>query len=317
MRYFIKTYIGVSNLTVCHIKMAAAVTAFPPIDLDTAPDAATAGAGLDQHHRKIELQSNADLIYLQKNLQEAARKRIDLHFPVKAPQPSQKDVDETGPETIAGSETDPLRAKVLDLLQSFLDETWSNAAQNITVNGIDATEVVNKAQPQLAPGSDSAAVGEREGIDFEYEAYDSRLSTRVASLYAELESLTTSVSKLRRTAPQKAAAAYNTALMQKIEEETKPVEPNAEDRRKKKRKLSHAHPEADEDIAHCASQDEAPLKLEKVDEKWNEDVARIYEVGVSGLRRLGGLDKSDGGGCSLTETVGKAQRAKMVAEEIE
>lgn len=36
------------------------------------------------HHRKIDLQSAADLAYLQRNIHAAARQKIDLHFPPAA-----------------------------------------------------------------------------------------------------------------------------------------------------------------------------------------------------------------------------------------
>ncbi len=38
------------------------------------------------HHRKIDLQSAADLAYLQRNIHAAARQKIDLHFPPSAAQ---------------------------------------------------------------------------------------------------------------------------------------------------------------------------------------------------------------------------------------
>ena len=47
----------------------------------------------------------------------------------------------------------------------------------------------------------------------------------------------------------------------------------------------------------------------------------MYERGVEELRRLGGLggggDGEESGSGSLTETVGRVQRAKMVALELE
>lgn len=46
----------------------------------------------------------------------------------------------------------------------------------------------------------------------EYEAYDSNLAARVSSLYAQLESLTTTVAQLRRDAPGKAARNFADAL---------------------------------------------------------------------------------------------------------
>ena len=61
--------------------------------------------------------------------------------------------------------------------------------------------------------------------------------------------------------------------------------------------------------------------MENVRGGWQEDIEKMYEHGLAELRRLGGLDDSaarqGGASRSLTETVGKAQRAKVVAMELE
>lgn len=53
----------------------------------------------------------------------------------------------------------------------------------------------------------------------EYEPYDTALAARVTALYAQLESLTTTVAQLRREAPKKAARMYADALRKAIEED--------------------------------------------------------------------------------------------------
>ncbi|KAL2000735.1 hypothetical protein VTN02DRAFT_2689 [Thermoascus thermophilus] len=53
----------------------------------------------------------------------------------------------------------------------------------------------------------------------EYEPYDTALAARVTSLYAQLESLTTTVAQLRRDAPKRAARGYADALRRALDED--------------------------------------------------------------------------------------------------
>ena len=62
------------------------------------------------HHRRIDLQSPADLTYLHTNKQRAATQKLDLAFPPRA-----------APEC----EVDALRLKVEALVQEVL-RSWSN-----------------------------------------------------------------------------------------------------------------------------------------------------------------------------------------------
>ena len=50
----------------------------------------------------------------------------------------------------------------------------------------------------------------------EYEPYDAALASRVSALYAQLESLTTTVAQMRRDAPARAARMYADALDQAV-----------------------------------------------------------------------------------------------------
>jgi len=141
--------------------------------------------------------------------------------------------------------------------------------------------------------------GEREGVDFEYEPCDARLSVRVAGLYAEVESPTAQVSRLRRTASREAAERYAGVLRAVLEEDEK-----------KKKEFGDG------------DEDGGLLRLDEVREGWEEDVAALYERGVEELRRLGGFgggggDREESGSGSLTETVGRVQRAKVVTLELE
>lgn len=249
------------------------------------------------HHRKIEVQSPLDLTYLQSNLAASARQKLDLHFPPSASQPAPSEAPSS-----SNAQSDPMRQRVQDLVSQFLDRTWTAAKQSIAINGQDAA-----ALPQELPMTDSATVGaaaaveEREGVDFNYEPYDARLSGRVASLHGELEALTAQVSRLRRTAPRAAAEGYQQALQQALAEDQKAFE-------------------ARRDEVEKSAAEVRGLKLDSVRPGWEADVTGMYERGLSELRRLGGHADAvgpDEGSGSLTETVGKAQRAKVVAMEFE
>ena len=259
------------------------------------------------HHRKIELQSLLDLTYLQSNLAASARQKLDLHFPPSASQPqSQPSSESSAPSNCQNgtTATDPMRQRVQDLVDQFLERTWTTAKQSISINGQDATTV----SPPAVDSTTSAALDqpreEREGVDFEYEPYDARLSSKVASLYGELEALTTQVSNLRRMAPGAAAERYNRALLEALEEDQRAFEARKE-----------------EVVVNGGGGDGkngGVLKLDDMREGWQEDVAEMYERGLGELRKLGGHGGSgEEGSGSLTETVGKAQRAKVVAMELE
>ena len=132
-------------------------------------------------------------------------------------------------------------------------------------------------------------------MDFAYEAYDPRLSTRVASLYAEVEALTGEVSNLRRTNPKVSAETYENRLRDVMKEDQTVFEARREGTQKQP-----------EDI----------LELKPLP----EDVPEMYERGLSGLAGLSGLNKPQQAGqkkSSLTETVGKVQRARRVVGELE
>lgn len=239
------------------------------------------------YHRKIELQSALDLAYLQHNIAASVRQKLDLHFPPSASQPQPPPSSSAEGRSLSAlhpGATDPMRQRVEELVTDFLDQMWTAAKANVVVNGQDVTVVADAAVGAAEPE-------EREGVDFEYELYDSRLSAKVAGLYAELEGLTTQVARLRRTAPIEAAKRYGEALREVLEEDVRKVESEVE------------------------AVEKRGLELQEMRDGWEDDVAAVYERGVAELRRLGG----QGGGAasgSLTETVGKVQRAKEVAQEI-
>ena len=274
------------------------------------------------HHRKIELQTPDDLTYLHANLIASAQQKLDLHFPPSAIQNESSaqpatvitldglQRPETAGDTIRKPDEkqeqpeDPLRAHVRHLVDAFVTKTWSGASKNILVNGMDASALPilsgSASQPNRSDGPDE----EREGVDFTYEPYDTRLQAKVAGLYGELEALTAQVSKLRRTAPKHGADAYRDALM---------AEMNSADADYDAQMLALRE--------NAVTADHGGLILNPQREGWRDDAKAMYEHGVSELAVLAGLAAEQDGsaphGASLTETVGKVQRARTVAMDFE
>ncbi|EXJ88912.1 hypothetical protein A1O3_01976 [Capronia epimyces CBS 606.96] len=284
----------------------------------------------DSHHRKIELQSPLDLTFLQANLVASAKEKLDLHFPLSAAQQtavvsaqpatviSLDGVDSggnngRGPASTGRAEADqaqepedPLRARVQQLVDAFMTRTWEGASHNITVNGMDATSfpiLTSTTTTKAHPGEPL------EGIDFVYEAYDTRLQAKVAGLYGELEALTAQVSRLRRTAPKQGAAEYRDSLTAQLAAEEEEFQAQMLELREKGTSIS-----------------DAGLQLKPLREGWHEDVKAMYERATGELVALAGLAASEAdsnsgpslyGRASLTETVGKVQRARNVAMEFE
>lgn len=271
------------------------------------------------YHRKVELQSPLDLAYLQGNLARSAHAKLDLHFPPSASQPapathipldgptfSSQPSQQPQPPPPPPSQNhdaptlDPMRARVQALVETFLAQTWEGAKHSISINGIDATSLSHPPSSHSSTEAQPApAVGPVEGVDFAYTPYDHGLQKRVAALHAELEALTTQVSKLRRDAPQRAARMYGEGLgeaMQRDEQVFEGAAARTEQRG-----------------------GEAGLELEPMAEGWQGEASATYERGLGELRRLGGMGGSGGGAeeGSLTETVGKVQRARVVAMELE
>ena len=281
------------------------------------------------HHRKIELQAHADLTYLQQNLAKAAREKLDLHFPLSARQAAPAEVitlgggPQTGVSQDQGSnrdgtkdneedeDEDPLRRHVRLLVDAFLAQTHTSASHSISVNGIDASSLpqahlpsCSNPTPDLNPSASPVdAAQEVEGIHYTYSAFDPRLQKRLASLHGELESLTAQVSKLRREAPRQSAETYTSrleAVLARDEEEW----------------------DRQEEEARIQNQNHPSLELDTMRDGWNEDVRSVYERGVGDLAVLSGISQKQDGKAgadvaSLTETVGRAQRARNVAGEFE
>ena len=270
------------------------------------------------HHRKIELQSPLDLTYLQSNLSTSAQQKLDLHFPPSAyrpPPPAAKPADyisldgapdafqsqhqAPSSQALQQAEEDPLRARVRSIVDHFLHRTWGGASHSISINGLDAHTLPTQSTSSETGTSQADEQGEREGMDFTYTPYDARLQSKVASLYSELEALTAQVSKLRREAPKQGAEGYAEVLRREMGKDEERWVERMEDVKREGEK-------------------ERGVELEAMRDGWYEDVKEVYEKGVGELGRIAGLGQADGqGGGSLTETVGKVQRARTVAMEFE
>ncbi|KAI9696634.1 MAG: hypothetical protein M1820_008083 [Bogoriella megaspora] len=133
-------------------------------------------------HRRIELQSAADLRYLKSNARRAARQIIDLHLPPTA-----------APE---GGEEDVFRRAVESSVEEYIKNIFASALHSVSINGLEPT-----ATERMLLDDDS-----QEGEDA-YEPYDTRLASRLTTLANTHNDLILSLANLRRTAPAQAADA--------------------------------------------------------------------------------------------------------------
>lgn len=181
---------------------------------------------METTHRKIELQSPLDLIYLRNNTTSTAREKLDLHFPPSAAPESASD--------------DVLRSRVEELVQQYISKVFENAGPNLAVNGLEGKEMEEAMRVAEMSGDGEllfCALDMRKGEDYadwgviELEPYDSKLQTKLLNLSAKIENLTLQLANLRRTAPAQAAASY-AATLEKEEKEFGEARQRAEEQRK-------------------------------------------------------------------------------------
>ncbi|KAK3703047.1 hypothetical protein LTR37_014658 [Vermiconidia calcicola] len=122
-------------------------------------------------HRKIELQSPADLTYLIVNVTKAAREKVDRHLPPDA----------------APLGEDAMRKRVEQLVDDYIRNTFNSAKDNISVNGMDSKEMEAELE--------KAQEGE------EIEPFDTKLAQRIQTLSGQIEKHTLDLANLRRNAP--------------------------------------------------------------------------------------------------------------------
>ncbi|KAF4760587.1 hypothetical protein HAV15_005516 [Penicillium sp. str.  len=289
------------------------------------------------HYRKVELQSPADFTYLYANTVALSRRKLDLYFP-----PSATDNDTP----------DPMRERVRELIDEYINQTFESASTSISINGIESTS------PQFPFPAAFTAPTEQ----VEYEAYDTELASRVTSLYAQLESLNTTVAQQRRDAPRRAAKEYAAQLKKMIEEEEEEYENEDEiengekdtDNDTEMGESANLQPQSNNENENTTPGQEADgmdvdsipngtgsvrsrrphgnldpawtlqvaLGTEEEQERWKSgDIANVYEDALRMLLRLQGEGNANteagAEGNALATTVGKAERAGRAAEVVE
>jgi kinetochor protein Mis14/NSL1 len=144
---------------------------------------------MDSPHRKIELQSPADLTFLTTQLRTAARQKLDLHLPP---------VSDT-------NEPDELRTHVEELVDAFVAQVLQGMKGNISINGLDVI-ARGRAGEDDEMEVDSVKGGGVEEV--EYEAFDDKLRGKLGSTIAKRDALISQISRHRRTTPGLAASAF-------------------------------------------------------------------------------------------------------------
>ncbi|KAF9872810.1 hypothetical protein CkaCkLH20_09673 [Colletotrichum karsti] len=134
---------------------------------------------MEEAHRKIELQSTEDLTYLLNNVRRAAQDQLDKAFP---------------PIEGGDAQEDELRAPIERLVNEYINKTFTYAAPNLSINGLDADPANflsdNPTEPEEA-----------------YEPWDARLRQRVEDLARDEEELLNEIAALKKSVPGTVAAA--------------------------------------------------------------------------------------------------------------
>ncbi|EEA27731.1 hypothetical protein TMatcc_003972 [Talaromyces marneffei ATCC 18224] len=281
-----------------------------------------------EHYRKIELQSPADLTYLYTNAVAESRQKLDLHFPPSA--------------YSNGDQPDPMKERVKELVDDFIRQTYTYASDSLTINGLefDSASVSASASASKDSGDapfpfPSAFSAPNETIEF--EPYDGNLASRVSSLYAQLESLTTTVAQLRRDAPGKAAKIYAANLREALEKEDEEFEHQQEQQQRKRRRLEE-NKDGDNDTNMEDHDDETqeidpefrldiPFGTQAERERWQSgEMAEVYTDTLRTLLRLQGEELTDSAGAvshadsdkkAISTTVATAERAEKAVEVVE
>ncbi|EAW21571.1 uncharacterized protein NFIA_067380 [Aspergillus fischeri NRRL 181] len=279
------------------------------------------------HYRKIELQSPADFTYLYANTVALSRQKLDLHLP-----PSANTSD--GP--------DPMRERVKELVDQYINQTFTTASASISINGLDSSSSQFPFPAAFTQPTET----------IEYEPYDTELAARVTSLYAQLESLTTTVAQLRRDAPARAAKAYAEQLRKAIAEDEENMDEdedvdgeagNEDENEDADGEGEEDVPMPDADARNTTTQNgshrlrrrlsksksarwnlQIPLVSDHEAERWRSgEMAEVYDDALRTLLRLQGEAvpgeqvESGPDGTALSSTLGKAERAARAAEVVE
>lgn len=217
---------------------------------------------MDSQHRKIELQSPADLAYLTAQLRTAARKKLDLHLP----------------STGSDNEPDELRTSVEALVDNFVAQILAGMRSNISINGLD-----------VVPSSAVGSMGDGENIDGhlgdgaaaaaeeEYEPFDDKIRTKLGTTVAKRDALIAKISQYRRTIPASSSLAFEQNFLAEQEAQTQLYE--AMLRRAGTGTDAHADADAPSLDTSETLATIAPLKRQ-------EEVERNWERALDGLARL-------------------------------
>jgi len=139
-------------------------------------------------HRKIELQSPADLTYLIANVSRAAREKIDKHLPPDA----------------APEGEDAMRKRVEQLVEEYIRNTFNAAKNSMSINGMDSREM------------DAELAKAQEGE--EIEPFDTKLAQRIQNLSAQIEQRTLDLANLRRNAPGETSKRFQHSFAKQTED---------------------------------------------------------------------------------------------------
>ncbi|KAK1829395.1 putative kinetochore protein [Podospora conica] len=141
-------------------------------------------------HRKIELQSPADLRYLIANVRRAAADSINAAFPPV--------------EGAAADEEDELRMRIEGMVNDYITQTFTLASPNLSINGLP----VDPAHFFSASSADDDADDEEQ---VQYEPFDPRKRYRIEDLAREEEVLLRSIAQLKRRVPAATAGTWAAA----------------------------------------------------------------------------------------------------------
>ncbi|KAI0599753.1 hypothetical protein F4775DRAFT_108259 [Biscogniauxia sp. FL1348] len=208
--------------------------------------------GPGSQHRKIELQAPEDLAYLLANVRRAAAARLDEAFP---------------PVDGAQGE-DELRTRIEALVEEYINQTFSLAAPNLSINGLPV-EPSQFLLSSLAASSSS----DPTRPDEVYEPFDARKRARVEDLTREEEDLLRDIAALKKSVPAAAAAAWAEAARAGVKAD--------EDALARMNQSSGGGTDGGEE---GEEEGEGAVKMGKLERQ--EDVERSYGAAVRGLGKL-------------------------------
>lgn len=244
-------------------------------------------------HRKIELQAAEDFSYLIANVRRAAAEHMNEAFPP---------VDSTS----AGQGGDELRVQIEKAVDEYIVRTFSLAAPNLTINGLD----VKDSSPFLSGGGGEGNTSDEP--EEKYEPFDGRKREKVENLSRQEEDLLRDIAALKKKLPGQAATDWAEMVRGRIVEDEQVLQQRKEEdarmtqdgdwddeRRGKKRKSVAAGQEEAKKRKGVLS-DIKPLKRQ-------ENVERTFGGAVEMLGRLKG---------DMPATVAKMERARVAGEYV-